>query len=167
MSLYIFDVGGTLVKSQRSRVGIPASPKKPRDVTLLPGVFEKFAELRAAGHRIALATNQNNVAKGKMTLRDAEVLVESAAVKAGGVDAWRLSPYDPSAPKRMDGKLNPYARDDDSRKPHPGMILDLMKELHFKPEETYLVGNSQDDRKAAKAAGVFYISANKFFKEEK
>lgn len=59
---------------------------------LRKGVFEKLAELRANGHRIAIATNQIAVAHGVITLVEAETLVQNCIEKIGGADAWRLSP---------------------------------------------------------------------------
>ena len=164
MALYILDMGGTLTQS---RVGSfpPKAPQSPRDVVLKPGVFERLAGLRAAGHKLAIATNQSAVAEGAMTLKQAESLVTSCIKKVDGVDAWRLSPYNPRAPKKLDGRPNPYARDDPSRKPHPGMILDLMSELGYPPAETFVIGNRPEDRKAAHAAGAFYIPGKEFFRE--
>lgn len=57
MSLYIFDKDGTLLSNVRSRL-----------ILHRPGVFEKLAELRAAGHKIAIATNQSAVAGGIRSL---------------------------------------------------------------------------------------------------
>ncbi len=160
------DVGGTLIKGTRGTFGLPRPPTKPQDVVLLPGVFEKLEELRAAGHQLAIATNQTSVAHGEITLKEAELLIKNVVKKVGGVEAWRISPYAPRAKKKIDGRPNPYARDDPSRKPHPGMILELMQELHCSPKETLMAGNRPGDRKAAEQAGVFYVDAKKFFKDE-
>ncbi len=164
MSLYIFDKDGTLVSKLHSRTGIAKPPLKPARQVLRPGVFEKLAELRAMGHKLAIASNQDAVASGETTLEQAEELVKNCAAKVGGVEAWRISPYDPDGKKRIKGCPNPYARDDPSRKPHPGMLLDLMSELGYPPEDTFMVGDSKDDKKAAKAAGVTFVSARSFFK---
>ncbi len=56
---------------------------------------------------------------------------------------------------------------DESHKPHPGMILDLMKELGCTPDETYMIGDKQADEQAARAAGVRFIQAKRFFKTKK
>jgi HAD superfamily hydrolase (TIGR01662 family) len=131
---------------------------------LRPGVFDKIAELRAAGHKIALASDQTSVAKGIMTLEQAQALMENCAVKIGGADAWRMSPFDPNAKKKIKGKPNPYARDDPSHKPHPGMIRDLMNTFDCAPEDVIMVGDAKLDKQAAQAAGVLFIGAKEFFK---
>ncbi len=164
MSLYIFDKDGTLVSKLHSRTGIAKPPTRPYQQILRPGVFEKLAELRKDGHLIAIASDQHAVAKGEITLEEAEALVKNCAAKVGGVDAWRISPYNPHAKKRIKGRPNPYARDDPSRKPHPGMLLEIMSELNCSPEDTFMVGDASKDKKAAEAAGVTFLSAKKFFK---
>ncbi|HZQ10246.1 MAG TPA: HAD-IIIA family hydrolase [Anaerolineae bacterium] len=168
MSLYIFDQGGTLIQPIRPLFGLPKPPTTPEEQVLYPGVWEKIGELRAAGHAIAIATNQEMVAWGKITLQQAEELVENCAAKIGGVDAWIMCPYHPAAQlNRYLGKpVTEYARDDFLRKPHPGMILGLIAALKYPPEDTFMVGNKSVDRRAAKLARVRFIRAKKFFKSE-
>jgi D-glycero-D-manno-heptose 1,7-bisphosphate phosphatase len=165
MNLYIFDKDKTLLRHVRSRLLFRRSPLKPHEQILKKGVFEKLAELRADGHKIAIATNQIAVAHGIITLEEAEELIENCAAKIGGVDAWRLSPYDPKAKVSLRGNSNPYARDDETRKPHPGMIIQIMEELGVSPQETFMIGDKKMDKKAAKAAKVHFIDEKKFFKK--
>ena len=164
MSLYIFDKDGTLLRRIRSRFVFRRSALKPEEQILRKGVFEKLATLRAEGHKIAIATNQPAVAFGFLTLEEAEELVKNCAAKLGGIDAWRLSPYHPKAKARRDGKVNLYARDDPTHKPHPGMILQIMEELGYPPNDTIVVGDKKADKKCAKNAKVKFIDGKKFFK---
>lgn len=174
MSLYIFDKDDTLIgkvpvvpKVPLVRKVVRRSAVKPEDQKLLPGVREKLDQLRAEGHILAIATNQPNVARGILTLAEAHALAEDCAAKAGGVSAWRVCPYDPKAAKKRHREVNPYARDDETRKPHPGMIVALMDQLGYTPADTVMVGDTKLDRKAAEAAGVKFISAKRFFKYKK
>ena len=164
MSLYIFDKDKTLLRPVRSRLLFKRSPLKPEEQILKKRVYEKLAKLRANGHQIAIATNQIAVAHGVITLEEAEELVRNCAEKIGGVAAWRVSPYDPKAKIWLNGNSNPYARDDEKRKPHPGMILEIMDELGVSPKDTVMVGDKKVDKKSARAAGVRYIDEKKFFK---
>src|SRR5438093_1178134 len=100
MSLYIFDKDGTLLRRGRNHWLTPAPPLKCEQQVLLPGVFEKIRALRAAGHRVAIASNQSAVARGTISRSQAEQLMENCADKLGGVDAWRMCPCDPHAKKR-------------------------------------------------------------------
>ena len=167
MSLYIFDLGGTLVRTPRGRLGLPKALTHSHEIKPKPGVLEKLAALRASGHAIAIATNQSSVASGTITLRQAEKLVEDAARVVGGVDAWRLSPYSPKAKYKPSPKSrrSRYDRDHPSRKPHPGMLIELMQELGYAPPDTFIVGNRASDRKAAEAAGARYVPAKDFFRQ--
>jgi D-glycero-D-manno-heptose 1,7-bisphosphate phosphatase len=169
MSLYIFDQGNTLINTPRSRFGMRRSPTRCEEQVLLPGVYEKIAALRAQGHKIAIATNQDAVAWGTITYAEAEKLVENCAEKLGGVDAWSISPYNPMARLTLlsGHKPTPYARDHPSHKPHPGMIFELMRKLGYKAEDTIVVGDKKADERAARSAGVRFISAKDFFAQKK
>lgn len=167
MSLYIFDKDGTLIKN----VGIVGigfrNPLKPEDQILKLGVFEKIDELRSQGHIITLASNMSAVSKGLITMAQAEALMQNCAEKIGGCDAWKCCGYSPIGKKKKGGLPNLYAQDNPCRKPHPGMILELMAEFGFPPEDTYVVGNKKTDEQAAEAAGAHYIKAKNFFMKSK
>ena len=51
------------------------------------------------------------------------------------------------------------------RKPEPGMLLEILKQLGVSKEKALVVGNYADDCKAAMAAGVAYEVASKFFRD--
>ena len=174
MSLYIFDKDGTLIgkvpvvpKVPVVRKVVRRSAARPAEQKLLPGVREKLDALRAQGHDLAIATNQTMVARGVITLAESHALVEDCAAKVGGVNAWRACPYDPRASKMRHGQTNPYARDDETHKPHPGMILSIMEQLGYPPSDTVMIGDSKLDREAAEAAGVKFISVKRFFKPKR
>lgn len=145
--LYIFDKDNTLVSGLGNR---PANT--PAEQTLLPGVFEKIEQLRAQGHKLAIASNQGGVAWGFITYTQAETLLKDCADKLGGVDAYAFCPHD-------DRKNSPCT----CRKPRPGMLLDLMATLHFLPDQTVMVGDQESDRQAADSAGCAFIWARDFF----
>lgn len=156
MSLYIFDKDGTLIYPVASRPGNVVGEQIPK-----PGVIDKLAELRSAGHQIAIATNQGGVAWGLISRAQAYRLAHDAGEKVGGVDAIAVCCYDPKATGRYASKR--YAQDSARRKPHPGMLLDLMRRLGYARPETILVGDSETDEQAALAAGVQFIDAADFF----
>ena len=164
MSLFIFDKDGTLVKNM-GLIGLGFhKPLTPEDQILKHGVFEKIAELRSQGHVIALASNLSAVAMGLITLGQAETLMRNCAEKIGGCQAWKCCGYSPKGKRKINGMPNPYAQDHPCRKPHPGMLLELMAELGFPPEDTYVIGNKKTDAEAAASAGAHYIKAKDFFK---
>ena len=59
-----------------------------------------------------------------------------------------------------DGTLN---RDCPNRKPRPGFILQALRRFAAQPEDCLFVGDSSTDREAARAAGVPFQWADRFF----
>lgn len=156
--LYIFDKDGTLIDPGRTK-NRPANT--PDEQALLPGVAEKISILRKRS-MIAIATNQGGVAWGFISVDQARRLVEDAAQKIGGVDAYAFCPHDSRAANSP--YANPvYAIPCTCRKPQPGMLLGIMKRLSVCSDETIFVGDSEDDRLAAEAAGCRFVWAKDFF----
>lgn len=157
--LFIFDKDKTIVGGPDNR---PANT--PEEQQPLTGVIETIAALRAAGHQIAIASNQGGVAWGFITVAQAQALVKDAAAKIGGVDFWRCSCYDERA--KAKNPDSPYARKSYRRKPKPGMLKELMRSAGV--ASAVMVGDSEDDRKAAEAAGgVAFRWADEFFGRSK
>lgn len=152
--LVIFDKDKTIVSGLDNRPANTPDEQRP-----LPGVIETIAALRAAGHQIAIASNQGGVAWGFITVAQAQALVKDAAAKIGGVDFWRCSCYDERAAVKNPG--SPYARKSYRRKPKPGMLKEIMRSAGV--ASAVMVGDSDDDRKAAEAAGVKFFWAGEFF----
>ncbi len=163
MSLFIFDKDGTLIRLKLNRLRIPRPVIRPEEQVLIPGVFEKLAVLRAQGHKIAIASNQRAIAQGLISMAQAEALMENLIKKIGGADAWRVCPFDAHARPMLKGKPNPYRVENDCKKPQPGMLIDLMAELGCQPGDTFMIGDSWRDRRAAERCGVAFIPARKFF----
>jgi len=158
-SLYIFDKDQTLVSGLRDR---PANT--PEEQIPLPGVAEKLSKLRAEGCRLAIASNQGGVAWGYLTVEQAQALMDDLDAKLGPFDAMEWSPFDPRA--RFKNRSSPYACDDTTRKPQPGMLLAIMEKLNIGPAETVMVGDRESDLQAAEAAGCSFAWAQDFFGDE-
>ena len=67
---------------------------------------------------------------------------------------WGPSPYQLITPNEW----NP-----DFRKPAPGMLLAAMADANASPAQTLMVGDSEEDEQAAKAAGCHFQYADDFF----
>lgn len=130
----LFDRDGTLV------VDVPYNGD-PAKVRLMPGAAAAVAELRAAGLRVAVVTNQSGVARGLLTR--SQVAAVNARVDAllGGLDAWLVCVHGPD-----DGC--------DCRKPAPGLVLKAAAELGVEPSRCVVVGDIGSDVQAARAAGA-------------
>ncbi len=164
MSLYIFDKDKTLLLPRPNPLHLPLNPRTPSEQKVRPGVVEKLADLRRQGHSIAIASNQTMVARGMITYQQAVELMEDCSQKIGGCSSWKFSPYEPIS-KLIFWNRNPYQRDDESHKPHPGMIFEIMNELGYSPEQTVMIGDKKTDQKAAMGAGAGFIPVEDFFEE--
>lgn len=151
MSLVIFDMDGTLVFNQ------PGSFSRfPEQQTLLPGVAERCEALKDEGYILAVASNQGGVAMGYLTYEQSEALVANAA-RLVGADFYEFCPYHPG------GIIQPYIADAPCRKPHPGMVQELLRRTGTEPYDCLFVGDSPEDMGAALAAGVEFQWATDFF----
>lgn len=155
--LFIFDKDGTLVKSVvNPKTGKSHAPNKLEDQDYFEDVQAKCDALRAQGHALAVASNQGGVAFGIFPAVEADTLVSAAAIYIGA-ETYRVCFYHPA------GKIAEYARESQMRKPAPGMLLSLMAELGFDPEQTVMVGDWNSDKQAAAAAGCSFEWTNDFF----
>ena len=93
---------------------------------LFPGVTELLAELKGRGHRLAVATG-----KPRRGLDRALQASEIGAL----FDATRCG-------------------DETRPKPHPAMLLELMRELQLEAAQLLMIGDTSHDLGMAKSAGV-------------
>ncbi len=119
--------------------------RDPDGIEFVPGAIEGLRLLRDAGFALVLITNQSGIARGYFddaTLeRIHERLQSMMAAEGLRLEAIYVCPHGPD-----DGC--------DCRKPAPGMVLKAMRDLGFHPDEVVVVGDSDGDMGAAKAAGV-------------
>lgn len=165
--LAIFDIDGTLTEIRpevREKHPRLVTPNHLGEQQPIPGVVEALAALKAAGLKIALATNRGGVAFGYTTLAEAQALVEEAAEMCGVPEARKyLCPYHARA--RGPRAVTEFAREDDCRKPNPGMLLQAMEETGMTPEDTIFVGDRDSDQEAAENAGVRFYWAEEYFNQ--
>jgi D-glycero-D-manno-heptose 1,7-bisphosphate phosphatase len=98
----------------------------PDGVRLLPGVVEGLRQLKTAGFRLVVVTNQ------------------SAGVE---LDAIYFCPYHP------DGTVPPYNREHEERKPAPGMLLRAAREMDLDLAKSWMVGDRLRDIQSGHRAG--------------
>lgn len=146
MSLYIFDVDGTLAKGIDEQV-------------MHPYMISYCKSLREAGHVIAIASNQGGVSLGGVTLEEALSRISRFAKTIEAAD-WVIATYHKHYRQRNLCGHHPdkhYSDLPEWRKPEPGMLLHLMNKLSFTANDTYYVGDRDVDRAAAEAAGVTFV----------
>lgn len=163
--LAIFDIDGTLTEIRpevREKHPRLVTPNHLGEQQPIPGVVEALAALKAAGLKIALATNRGGVAFGYTTLAEAQALVEEAAEMCGVPEARKyLCPYHARA--RGPRAVTEFAREDDCRKPNPGMLVEALGDYDVQTADAFYVGDMDSDREAAENAGIDFYPADAFF----
>jgi D-glycero-D-manno-heptose 1,7-bisphosphate phosphatase len=131
--------------------GRPESPLRPEDVRLVDGAADGARALRDAGFALVVVTNQPAAAKGKATVADIEAVNERVRelLRQAGVelDGWRTCLHHPDAAvPELGGAC-------DCRKPAPGMLIDMARELELDLSGSWMLGDSDVDVVAGRAAG--------------
>jgi D,D-heptose 1,7-bisphosphate phosphatase len=118
----------------------------------IPGALEAVKLATDHGWHVFVVTNQSGVARGLYSEDDVKSLLnwmEDEVRRHGGtIDDVRYCPSHPEA------TVPAYRRDDDWRKPGPGMILNLIADWDLNPQHCVLVGDQDTDMQAARAAGI-------------
>jgi D-glycero-D-manno-heptose 1,7-bisphosphate phosphatase len=119
----------------------------PADLVLLPGAAQAVARLNAAGMRTVLVTNQRWLSgPSGNSARYAAIharLTQLLAAEGAWLDAAYHCPHSPGTC--------------DCRKPHPGMLLRAAGELRFELDSAVIIGDSDSDLLAGRAAGTSTI----------
>ena len=137
--LVLLDRDGVLNEDRQDFV------KTPAELVMIPGAASAVAHLNAAGHTIAVVSNQSGVGRGLMTDHDLEA-VNSTLKKMIEADGGRLDAiFTCSDP--------PWAATE-RRKPGPGMLQDALKKFHAAPAEAVMIGDAARDLEAAAVLGI-------------
>ncbi len=119
--------------------------KGPDEWIAIPESLKAITRLNRAGYRVVVATNQSGLARGLLQQADLDAIhhkMESALQQLGG---------------RLDGIYYcPHGPNDNCscRKPKPGLLLQLAREMELDLGQAVLVGDSLRDLQAAMTVGV-------------
>jgi D-glycero-D-manno-heptose 1,7-bisphosphate phosphatase len=152
----LLDRDGTLVDFHRdAELGAVVSAFHPDQLRLLPGVVEGLRALCDAGYVLAVATNQPGAAKGQVPRaaieRTNRALVERLAERGVVIARVATCLHHPEGGPGGDPEL---ARACACRKPAPGMLVDLCRDLGLDPAASWMIGDGAVDMEAARAAGL-------------
>ncbi len=139
----LFDRDGTIV------VDVPYNGD-PQFVQPVPNVKELLDELRAAGLKVGVLTNQSGIGRGMIT--EAQMRAVNARIEEllGPFDGWFVCPHAP---------------DDDCecRKPKPKLVFDAAREWNIDPSMIVVIGDKQSDVDVAtnaRARGILIDSGS-------
>ncbi|MBM4198942.1 MAG: HAD family hydrolase [Gammaproteobacteria bacterium] len=118
---------------------------RPNAISLLQG-------LRKQGYLLIVVTNQSGIARGMFTQHEYEALTARyvAALADEGIDITAVY----HCPHHPNGLIAEYTRICECRKPKPGMILQAIRDHDIDPALSILIGDSERDLEAGRAAGI-------------
>ena len=144
------DRDGVINRSLAAK-GRPLAPKRLKDFRLLPGAGRNITTLRRRGFKIAVVTNQPDVAKGLIELRELERM--NARLLPLGADLVKVCPHAQDAGCRC-------------RKPKPGMLRAAARELGVSLSRSYMVGDRWSDVEAGRTAGCYTVKIERGWANE-
>lgn len=130
------------------------------DFKFTPNAISLLQGLRKQGYLLIVVTNQSGIARGMFTQHEYEALTARyvAALADEGIDITAVY----HCPHHPNGLIAEYTRICECRKPKPGMILQAIRDHNIDPALSILIGDSERDLEAGRAAGigrVFGVSA--------
>ena len=121
-------------------------------VAFFPWTIDAIRALNRAGLPVVIVTNQSGVARGLFS--DAFVddthrhMTERLAAGGARIDGYYHCPHHP------DGKVEPYVRTCDCRKPGRGLVDRAAQDLGLDPAKSFVVGDTWLDVGLGRAVGA-------------
>lgn len=125
---------------------------KIEDFQFFPGIFDLLKFFQSKGFLLIVITNQAGIGRGYYSETDFHRLT-----------AWMLRQFESRgiritkvyyAPSHPDYGIGVYKREDQFRKPNPGMILYAKEEFDIDLGRSILIGDQESDIEAGVKAGV-------------
>lgn len=121
----------------------------------VPGIFPLVREAISLGFVPVVATNQSGIARGIFDEDDFTALTEWMLDRFKAEGAPLAAVY--HCPFHPEGSIERWRRDHEWRKPRPGMLLAAAHDLALNLKESALVGDSERDIEAGRAAGLPHL----------
>jgi len=125
------------------------------DFELIDGVAEAIKQINKSGYLAVVVTNQPVIARGECSFEQLQEIhnkMETLLGKEGAfIDGLFLCPH--HTDKGFEGERIEYKIDCDCRKPKVGLFLQAQQTLNIDLSQSYMVGDSGIDVKAAENAG--------------
>lgn len=135
------------------------------DFKLLPGVADAIRMINQSHYLAVVVTNQPMLAKGFLSFDQLETIHKKMETLLGEEQAYLdriyFCPHHPD--KGFKGEVKELKCECDCRKPKPGMLLKAAQDLNIDLANSWMIGDSQIDVDAGKAAGCkTLLLGNKF-----
>lgn len=120
---------------------------------LLPGVVDAIKLINNSGYLAIVVTNQPVVARGEVSYEELNEIHNKMETLLGQegtyLDAIYFCPHHPH--KGYEGEISELKFDCNCRKPKPGMLITAANEYNICLEESWMIGDGENDIKAGKA----------------
>jgi D-glycero-D-manno-heptose 1,7-bisphosphate phosphatase len=118
----------------------------------IDGIFDLVRFAKGKGYLVIVVTNQAGIGRGYYSEEQFQQLTKWMCgvfdQEGAPIDRVYFSPYHPTA------GLGIYRKDDETRKPRPGMLLRAKHDFGLSLEDSILVGDKPTDIQAGLSAGV-------------
>ena len=135
---------------------------KQENFDFIEGIFDTALHAHKLNYKLIVITNQAGIGRGYYTEEQFHHLTawmcDQFSAVGSPIEHVYYSPYHPTA------GIGKYLKDDYSRKPNPGMILQAQKDFSIDLGSSILIGDKVGDIQAGIAAGV---GTNLLFSEER
>lgn len=125
------------------------------DFELLDGVTDAVRKINALGYLAIVVTNQPVIARGEVDFDELQQIhnkMETLLGEDGAyLDAIYFCPHHPH--RGYDGERTELKIECDCRKPKPGMLLQAAKDFNIDMENSWMIGDGENDILAGKNAG--------------
>jgi len=129
--------------------------RNEEDFELLPGVEDAIAGINKSGYLAIVVTNQPVIARGEVTytqLQEIHNKMETLLGRKGAyLDAVYFCPHHPH--KGFEGEIPELKINCECRKPRPGMLLQAAEAFNIDLNQSFMIGDGEEDVEAGKAAG--------------
>lgn len=129
---------------------------------LIDRVAESIKKINASGYLAIVITNQPVIARGEVTVPELDEIHKKMETELGFagayVDGLYYCPHHPH--KGYEGEVVELKIDCECRKPKPGMLFKAAKEFNISLEDSFMVGDDENDVKAGIAAGCKSVLLN-------
>ena len=118
---------------------------KLSDFEFIDGIFDACLYFQKLGYEIVIVTNQSGITRGYYNENDYQKLTE-----------WMLGQFNYNGVNILDTFYCPHGPKSlcECRKPKPGMLIEAKHKYNISMKNSWMIGDSESDIKAANAAGI-------------